>query len=402
MEQIIFHIDVNNAFLSWSAIDLLQHGFKKDIRNSYAVIGGDETKRRGIVLAKSMLAKKRGIVTGESLYEARRKCSWVEVYSPNYHFYQEKSNQLFTLLSAYTDDIEVASIDECYLDYGKIKHIHGDEVTFAYALKDRIKKELGFTVNIGIARNKLCAKMASDFTKPDKVHTLYPDEIEAKMWPLPISELYGVGKKSTVKLIQLGIHTIGDLAQFDHDKLYKYFKNQAIRMIESANGIHNEPVISVEGAPKGISNETTLSYDVTNKEELHKYIMSLTENVCIRLRQQKKYAYVVAIIIKDKFFKRKTHQKKLINPTNLTSEITAIAINVFDEMWHEEGVRLIGVRVDNLVDEQKHQVSLFENLEERDCNHELEKTMDELKEKYGYKIIKKASLIDSKVEKKYL
>ena len=176
MKNIIFHIDVNNAFLSWSALDLLNQGFKYDIRNSYAVIGGDETKRRGIVLAKSNSAKKVGIVTGETLYSARKKCKVLKVYPPNYNFYQKKSKELFELLGKYTDDIEPFSIDECFLDYTKIKHFYGDEVKFAYKLKTEIKEKLGFTVNIGIANNKLCAKMASDFLKPDRVHTLYEEE----------------------------------------------------------------------------------------------------------------------------------------------------------------------------------------------------------------------------------
>ena len=183
------HIDVNNAFLSWSAIDLLNKGYKYDIRNSYAVIGGDEKKRSGIVLAKSTSAKKLGIVTAETLYSARKKCKVLKVYPPNFKFYNEMSNKFFSLLRKYTPDIEIASIDECYLDYGKVKSLYGDEVAFAYKIKDEIKNTLGFTVNIGIANNKLCAKMASDFSKPDKVHTLYENEVKEKMYPLDVGDL---------------------------------------------------------------------------------------------------------------------------------------------------------------------------------------------------------------------
>ena len=197
------HIDVNNAFLSWTAIDLLNHGYKKDIRNIEAVIGGDEEARHGIVLAKSTPAKKLGIVTAETLYQARKKCPKLEIYPPNYPYYVEMSRKLFELISKYTPDIEVFSIDECFLEYTHVKNLYGDPIKFAYKLKDEIYNTLGFTVNIGIAENKLCAKMASDFEKPNKVHTLFKDEIETKMWPLDVGELLWIGKKSKERLYTL-------------------------------------------------------------------------------------------------------------------------------------------------------------------------------------------------------
>ena len=204
MDRIVMHIDVNNAFLSWTAIYLLEHGYDKDIRHICAVIGGDESSRHGIVLAKSTPAKKYGIVTAETLYQARKKCPNLEVYPSNYQYYQKKSEELFSLISSYTPDIEKFSIDECFLEYTYVKNLYGDPVEFAYKLKDEIKNKLGFTVNIGIANNKLCAKMASDFEKPDKVHTLFMDEVQTKMWPLDVGDLLWIGKKTKLKLNQLG------------------------------------------------------------------------------------------------------------------------------------------------------------------------------------------------------
>lgn len=180
MERIIMHIDVNNAFLSWTAIDLLEKGYPEDIRKISSIIGGDSSKRRGIVLAKSPVAKLKGIVTAETIYSAKRKDPSLKIFPPNHKMYKERSNQLFNLLLKYTPDIEIASIDECYLDYTKVKSLYGDEIEFAYKLKEEIKNKLKFTVNIGIANNKLCAKMASDFQKPDKVHTLYSYEVKEK------------------------------------------------------------------------------------------------------------------------------------------------------------------------------------------------------------------------------
>ena len=227
MERIIMHIDVNNAFLSWTAVDLLNKGYKVDIRKEVSVIGGDETKRRGIVLAKSIPAKKEGIQTAETLYIARKKCPRLKIYSPNYELYKTMSNSLFSYLKKYTSDIEIVSIDECFLDYGKVKRIYGDEIKFAYKIKNEIYNLYGFTVNIGIANNKLCAKMASDFTKPNKVHTLFSNEVKEKMWPLYIGDLYGIGKKSAEKLVKIGICKIEDLALSTKEKLYPYFKNQS-------------------------------------------------------------------------------------------------------------------------------------------------------------------------------
>ena len=393
MERIVFHIDVNNAFLSWTAINLLNQGYKYDIRDSYAVIGGDPKARKGIVLAKSNACKKLGIYTSMSLYEAKKLCPVLKIYPPNYKYYSEMSNKLFNLLSKYTPDIEVASIDECYLDYGKVKNLYGDQYEFAKKIQQEIYDTLKFTVNIGIANNKLCAKMASDFSKPNKIHTLYDNEIEDKMYPLPISELFMIGKKTSEKLKNLGIKTIGDLANYPFDKLYLYFKNQATFLINQAKGIDNSEVDSETYIPKGISNEITLEKDMVTKESLYPYLMSLCETVSVRLRRQKKYATVICVILKDNYFKRKSHQKKLANATNVTSEIYNMAKTILDEMWNDEKIRLIGVRLDKLVDTVIYQASLFDDSSKDESKVDV--VIDNLKQKYGNKIITKASLKDN-------
>ena len=390
------HIDVNNAFLSWSAIDLLNKGSKYDIRNSYAVIGGDEERRSGIVLAKSTPCKKLGIKTAETIYSAKKKCPALRVYPPNFPFYSMMSKKLFELLSNYTPDIEIASIDECYLDYGKVKNLYGDPLLFAKKIQKQILDELGFTVNIGIANNKLCAKMASDFSKPYKIHTLYENEVEEKMYPLPIEDLFGIGKKTAPKLRNLGIETIGDLAKMDEKRLKPMFKNMAISMIESAKGISFDPVVSDNWVPKGIGNEITLSKDVSDKETLLHHLLDLTENVSLRLRKQKKYAYTVCVTIKTNDFKRRSHQKKLLNATNVTSELYEQVKRVFLEMYDDDKVRLIGVRLDNLTEHRTYQGSLFDSFKEEKQNAKLDETIDSIKLKYGQSIIKKASLMNEK------
>ena len=400
MDKIIMHIDVNNAFLSWTATKMVKER-KKDLRKTYAIIGGDEKQRSGIVLAKSPLAKKKGVVTGETIYNAKKKCPHLEVYPPEFSYYKKMSNALFNLISKYTPDLEKMSIDECFIDYTPIMHIYGDPLKFAYNIKNEIKKTFGFTVNVGIANNKLCAKMASDFSKPDKVHTLFKTEIKTKMWPLPIDELFGVGKKTAIKLKNLNINTIEDLALTDKNKLKPIFKNMTDDLIDSAWGRGSDIVESSIEPPKGIGNETTLNHNIFSKEELHQYLLALSENVTIRLRKQNKYASVVVVTLKNKYFKRFSHQKKLVNATNITEEVYETAKEVLDEMKVDDGIRLIGVRLDGLKDEVNHQVSLFENLEEREETKNLDKTIDNLKEKYGFKIIKKASLINDNTRSKY-
>lgn len=389
MENIFMHIDVNNAFLSWTAVDLLNHGYKMDIRNIESVIG-TEIKRHGIVLAKSMVAKARGVKTAQTIMEARRKCDDLKVYEPNFKLYKDMSNKLFKLIGKYTPDIEKLSIDECFIDYGKVQNLYGDPVKFAYNLKREIKKTLGFTINIGIANNRLCAKMASDFLKPDRVHTLFFNEIEKKMYPLPISDLFGVGKSTSKKLRELNINTISDLANSSYEKLYPYFKNQTNRLIKSAQGIDDSIVRPKKTEVESISNSTTISYNLNYIEEIYKYLYPLVENVSSTLRKRNKFASQVGVVLKDKYFKTYSHQRKLTNPTNNTDEIYSIAKLLARELWNEEGIRLVGVSVSKLSSSITHQISMFDNIEEIETNNELDKTLDKLKEMYGNNIINKA------------
>ena len=391
------HIDVNNAFLSWTAVDLLKKGYKIDIRNIESIIGGDESQRRGIVLAKSMVAKSKGVKTAETIRDAKRKCNDLKIFPPNYKLYQEMSNKLFKLISNYTPDIEILSVDECFINYTKVKNLYGDPIKFAYKLKNEIKNTLGFTVNIGIANNKLCAKMASDFLKPDRVHTLFKEEVKEKMYPLPIEELYGVGKSSSKKLRELHINTIGDLANTNPNFLYKYFKNQTEKLINSAKGIDDSIINVKRSESECISNSTTISYNLNSLEEIYKYLYPLVENVSITLRKNKKYASLIGVILKDKNFKTSSHQRKLKNPTSNTDEIYKIAKELVLELWNEEGIRLVGVSLGKFSSIQTHQISMFEDVEEVDKNNELDKTVDKLKSVYDNGIIKKAF----QVQKKY-
>ena len=385
------HIDVNNAFLSWTAIDLLNHGYKIDIRNIESVIGGDEAKRHGIVLAKSMVAKRKGVKTADTLRDAKRKCVDLKIYPPNHKLYEKMSNELFNLIANYAPDIEKLSIDECFIDYTKVKNLYGDPIKFAYKLKKEIKEKLGFTVNIGVANNKLCAKMASDFLKPDRVHTLFKHEIKTKMYPLPIEELYGIGKSSSSKLKELGINTIENLACSDSQYLYKYFKNQTNKIINSAKGIDDSIVVLKRNEAECISKSTTTSYNLNTLEDIYKYLYPLVENVSTSLRKKNKYTSLIGVTLKDKYFKTYSHQMKIKNPTSSTDEIFKIAKELIKELWNEEGIRLVGISLSKFSNSLTHQISLFEDVKVVEERTELDKVLDKLKETYGSDIIKKAS-----------
>lgn len=400
-ERIILHIDTNNAFLSWTATEMLKNGSKVDIRNKYAIIGGNEKERRGIVLAKSNLCKQKGVVTAETIYNARKKCPYLEVYPPNYNIYIKYSNMMYNYLLQYTDIIERYSIDECFLDYTDSQILFGNPIKIAYKIKDDIKNKFGFTVNVGIGNNKLCAKMASDFSKPDKVHTLFNYEVKEKMWPLPIEDLFMVGKSSAKKLKELNINTIKDLAQADEKLLYKYFKNRTPKMINSANGIDNSKVEYEYEDPKSISNSTSLAYNYKIKEDIQKVIKELSTQTGDKLRKNKLYASNVNIWIKYKDFTKISKQEKLPNPINSDIDIYNIAIKLFNKIWNEESIRAICVGVSDLSKSNNIQLNLFNTpkiiKEHKKENENLQKTIDTLNKKYN-NIITYANKIKNKKE----
>ena len=393
MERQILHIDVNNAFLSWTALDKLENGYEIDIRTIPAVIGGDEEKRSGIVLAKSNKAKEFGIVTGETLYSARKKCPGIQVFQGSYKRYSEYSDKLYKLLLEYTDKIERYSVDECFLDM--TEYLMNDTLlNKAKEIKERVKKELNFTVNIGVANNKLLAKMASDFTKPDRIHTLYKEEIETKMWNLPVQELFMLGRKTVPKLYNMRIKTIGDLARADKDKLIKTFGKHGLTMWEYANGIDNSEVNYQYEQPKSVGNSITLPRDLNNIEKIAEIVLMLTEQVTYRLRKYDLLAKVVNVQLRTSEFKDYSHQKKLDTPMNSTKEIYIKAKELLEEMYNGENIRLVGVKVDKLIGKNELQLSLFDNEVTNKKQEKLDNAIDMLKEKYGYKSIERGSTLN--------
>ena len=392
-KRIIFHIDVNNAFLSWTAVHKLKSGEKLDIRNIPSVIGGDEKTRHGIVLAKSPVAKKFGIKTAETLYSARKKCPNLKVFPSEFDWYYEQSNNMYNYLCTYTPIIERFSIDECFLDLTGTSLLYKNYEELAYKIKDDIKKQFGFTVNVGIGNNKLCAKMASDFEKPDKVHTLYKKEIQDKMWPLPIEDLFMVGKKTSQILRSLNINTIGDLAKTEENILKKHFKNQARVLIESANGLDESNVATRSPKNESISISETLPFDCSDYEKLKEILFRQTEELTRALREQKQYAKTVAVTYKNANFSSYSHQEKLNHPQNSTSEIYIKVLEILKSSWKEDSIRNMGVRLSDLTKNRISQLSIFASektyIEQDDS---IQKTIDDINKKYGSASIIPASI----------
>ena len=370
--RVIFHVDVNNAYLSWTAVYLLKNGYKKDIRLIPSVIGGDEDSRHGIVLAKSPVAKKLGVKSAETIYMARKKCKDLEVYPPDFSIYEEYSNKFYNYLKQYSPLIERASVDECFLDMSNTKYLYDDLEKLAYKIKDDIKNMFGFTVNVGIGNNKLLAKMASDFEKPDKVHTLYTSEIEAKMWPLDVSDLLFVGKSSSKLLHSIGIDTIGDLANCDPALLSKYYKSRVDDLINSAKGIDDSPVVNDYGDNKSISISRTLMKDTDNLNEIKKILLKLSQEIGLRARNSHLYANTIAITVRTSSFKNISHQLTLNSSTNNTMEIYEKVCELLRDIDKSESFRLLGIRLDNLTKNKTSKVSFFEE----EDNDDIQKIMD--------------------------
>lgn len=252
LKRVIFHVDVNSAFLSWEAVYRLHHlGGTLDLRTIPSAVGGDKEKRHGIILAKSIPCKRFGVQTGEPVTDAVKKCPGIVLVPPNYDLYNRSSKAMLRVLERYTDKIERYSIDEAFLDMTGCTE---DPVKTANELKDTIREELGFTVNVGVSSVKLLAKMASDFRKPDLVHTLWTEEIPEKMWPLPVRELFFVGGASEKKLKSLGVHTIGQLAALPDNVAYSAMKSHGLLIKQYANGIDNSEVVTETPANKGYGN----------------------------------------------------------------------------------------------------------------------------------------------------
>lgn len=396
-EHIIFHIDVNSAFLSWSALERLHAGEETDLRLIPSIVGGDMAKRHGVVLAKSIPAKAYGITTGEPVVNAFRKCPSLVSIPPDHALYERMSHRLMEHLSGICPDIEQVSIDECYMDYTPILGKYASPETAATHIKDTVLEKFGFTVNVGISDKKVLAKMASDFKKPNLVHTLYSWEIQNKIWPLPVSSLFMCGRSSVETLKKLGILTIGELAAADPRILEAHLKSHGLTLWRYANGQDDSVVLPEPAKAKGIGNSITLRTDALTAQAARKELLALSESVGRRLRSAHQLAGLVCTEIKYHTFQSVSHQALLDTPTASTDIIYQKACQLFDELWDGTPIRLLGVRTTKLVeDSEPIQLSLFDyTAPVSEKQRKLDAALDQIRARYGMDSIKRGSLMDS-------
>ena len=417
MEPVIYHIDVNSAFLSWEAAYRIHHlGGTLDLRDIPSAISGDAALRHGIILAKSLPAKRFGIRTGETIPEAIQKCPSLYMAPPNYGLYQKCSEAFLKILKEYTPMVEQYSIDEAFMDMTETLHLFGTPVDTAHQIKNRIREELGFTVNVGISCNKLLAKMAGELKKPDRVHTLFPEEIPEKMWPLPVSDLFFTGKAATKKLLNLGIHTIGELAQSDPKLLSLHLKKHGETIWAFANGIDCSSVEPVPPPQKGYGNSTTIAFDVSDADTARLVLLGLAETVGTRLRKDHVQAELMSVGIKSctqrasrnscptggsavncgiKYdLSYASHQMILKNPTNITTELYHYACLLFDRLWDKKTpIRHLGIHTGRLSENNGlRQMNLFDAIDFVKLE-QLDKTVDSIRKRYGIDAVKRAAFL---------
>lgn len=396
MEKIIFHIDVNNAFLSWTACHMLKHGATLDIREIPSAIAGSKEKRAGIILAKSQIAKKCEVRTAETIHEAQSKCRNLQIFPPNFEIYSYYSNMMYRILCNYSDKIERYSIDECFLDYTSMQKLYGKPLDVAKQISNRIFKELGFTVNVGIGNNRLLAKMASELEKPNKINTIYTNEIQDKMWRLPIEDLFMVGRRTVPELKKMSIYTIGDLAKYDKRILKARFKKFGEQMYNYANGIDDANIEGYKGY-KGLGNSITTSVDIRDRKEAYKIILSIAECVGKRLRNENMYTQCISVSIKNSNFETMSHQLKLNTKTNSTKQIYEIAKKLFDEIWKGQSIRSFGIRLDKLTNYEDNQLSLFDDIKD-EKKIKLDKVIDNTRNKYGDTSLQRAIFLNTNID----
>ena len=387
---VIFHIDVNNAFLSFEAARRLKlDPTCLDLRTVPSIVGGDVTKRHGIVLAKSIPAKPFKIKTGEPVITAMKKCPALVNVPPDYNLYVEYSHALMDYLRGYAPVVEQFSIDEAFLDMTGTTSLYGDPVEFAHRLKDEIREKFGFTVNIGISENHLLAKMASDFEKPDKVHTLWKSEIKDKMWPLPIEDLLFVGKSTAKAFHNLGINTIGELANMDPALLSLHLQKGGMDAYNHANGEDVDFSFDKHAVNKSYSNSTTLPHNIEDAATAKEVLLSLTETIAARLRYDDMKVSVVSVTIRDPDFNDVSRQMSLYSSTNVTDELYAAICELFDKLWNKGPIRQLGVSGSKAEKNDNYQTNLFD-----DGRHEklskLDTALDKVRKKYGDDSVKRA------------
>lgn len=391
MPKQVLHCDLNNFYASVAVL------LDPSLAGKPVAVCGDPKKRHGIVLAKSMPAKIKGVQTGEAIWQAQKKCPDLVVVAPQYDKYVYYSNKVRQIYSRYTDRIEPFGIDECWLDVTGSTRLFGSPEKIAYDIKETVKKEIGLTISVGVSFTKVFAKLGSDLKKPDAVTVISPENFKEKIWNLPASEMLYVGRRVAARLAVLNIHTIGELALADRSLLRAHFGIVGDKMADSANGLDNEEVKRADEVrvPKSVGHGTTAARDVKNFGEAKAIVYALSEMVATRLRKYGLDAGCVSVGIRQANMQSFTRQATLTSPTHDSGEIAKAALEIIEKNYNFKiPARTISVYTSKLSPVGENlQITLFDDEKTDEKRDNLLKTIDGIREKYGYNTVKKAILL---------
>lgn len=396
MDRTILHCDCNGFYAS------VECALNPQLKNVPMAVGGSAEERHGIILAKNELAKKYNIKTAETLWQAKRKCPELVIVPPHHGLYEEYSKRVNEIYKEYTDLVEPFGIDESWLDVTASRVLFGDGEAIANILRERIKKEIGITISVGVSFNKVFAKLGSDYKKPDATTLITRENFKEIVYPLPVTDMLYAGRKTAVHLQKLGIKTIGDLANTDKEVLRKVLGKNGEMLSEYARGEDNDPVKSVteETEIKSVGNGLTFKQDLLGEEQIKKGIHIITESVATRMKRYGVKCNTLRVQIKGTDFKTISRQRGLDAPTNLEKTIRDVAYELLCEVWDlKKPVRALSIAGANLIhDNSGAQISLFEEDITDEKRENLEETIRSLRKRYGFNSVKTADVMDREVD----
>ncbi len=392
-DRVILHSDLNNFYASVECLG------RPELAQVPMAVGGDEKLRHGVVLAKNMPAKQRGVTTGEAIWQARRKCPGLVVVPPHHAEYQRYSRLVRDIYAQYTDKVESFGLDECWLDVTASRRLYGSGPQIADRLRREIREKLGLTVSVGVSFNKVFAKLGSDMQKPDATTVISRENFREKIWPLPARELLFVGKATAARLQSMGVRTIGDLARSKPDALERLLGKAGHMLYLYANGLDDAPVadIASQRIVKSISNSTTCPRDLRNEDEVAITMRLLAESVACRLRAQGLHCRTVQIGIRDPGLHWYQRQVRLERPVAVSDELFAAAMQLFRQN-HPPGlpVRAVSLCACGLVESWTEQLSLFRDDAAEEREEKREQVVDDIRRRFGQFAIRRGVMLQDK------
>ena len=393
-EKIILHCDINNFFASVECV------LNPNISTQPVAVGGDVIERHGIILAKNYVAKSYGIVTGDTIQDAKLKCKDILIVKPHYLEYQKYSHLARNIYKRFTDKVESFGMDECWLDVTDSVSLFGSPKELADKIRLTIKEELGLTISVGVSFNKIFAKLGSDMKKPDATTVISKDDYKEKVWPLPIEDLLGVGRNTRKVLRKYFINTIGDLAKEDKKTLERLFGKNGITLYEYANGLYNDEVIDSDDDSdvKSIGHGTTTMTDITSKDEVWKILFELSKEISYKLRKYKKRAKGVSISIRNNELEHTQFQKQFSKSVISTQEISKAGFELFNDKYlFERPIKSITITAIKLIDEDEC-AEEFDILADDSYSNKLENienTVEKINDKYSNEKVDSAVVKDN-------